>query len=132
MIRKMIVKRNPLAAVLILLLLLSTACHFHRHRIRTVSINTDQTSLKIEYSGKVYFNDEKTAIDYISPGGYVKYKKDDNLFFAKSNDESEITYKLINGDIKMNYNDEGAKFFIARAVKEIAQHCESDVFNSTN
>lgn len=124
MIRKMIVKRNPLAAVLILLLLLSTACHFHRHRIRTVSINTDQTSLKIEYSGKVYFNDEKTAIDYISPGGYVKYKKDDNLFFAKSNDEGEITYKLINGDIKMNYNDEGAKFFIARAVKEIAQHCD--------
>ena len=124
MIRKMIVKRNPFAAVLILLLLLSTACHFHGHRIKTVRINTDHTSLKIEYCGKVYFNDGKTAIDYISPGGYVKYKKDDNLFFAESNDEGEITYKLIDGDVQMNYNDNSAKYFIARAVKEIARHCD--------
>ena len=115
-------KRNPFVTVLLLVLLISSACHFHRYSTRTVSVNDENSSLKIEYCGHVIFNDNETAIKEIEPNGYVRYKKDDKLFVAKCNEEGIISYKLRDGNIRLNYNDAGAREFIAAAVREIAGH----------
>ena len=115
-------KRNPFLPVLLLVLLFSTACHYHRYHTRTVKVNNENTSLKIEYCGAVYFNDNGTAIEEMAPGGYIKYKKNDSRFFAKCNDEGRISYRISDGDIQLNINDAVAKEMIAAVVKEIAGH----------
>ncbi len=115
-------KINPFLTVLLLVLLISTACHHHRYRTRTVSVNNETSSLKIEYCGNVYFNDNGTDIEEMAPGGYVKYKKNESRFLAKCNDEGKISYRISDGDIRINIKDAVAKEMIATIVKEIAYH----------
>ena len=115
-------KKPPLVTILLLILLISTACHFHHHRIRTVRVNNDNSSLKIEYCGQVIFNDNETAIEDISPDGYVKYSKDDKRFVVRGNADGSISYRLSDDGMPLDYNDPDSKAFIARAVREIAFH----------
>ena len=104
-----------------MLVLISTACHFGQ-RTRTVRISNDHSTLKIEYCGEIIFNDSGTAIKAISPDGYVRYKKDDKKFFAESNEEGEISYKLSDGNMSLNYKGAENADFRAAIVKEIARH----------
>ena len=115
-------KRNPFLTALLLLLLISTACHFHHYRKRTVRISNDNSSLKIEYCGQVVFNDNETAIEDISPNGYVKYRKDDKYFVAKRNEEGNISYRVSDDDMQLDCNDADTREFITRAIREIASH----------
>ena len=115
-------KRNPFLTALLLLLLISTACHFHHHRKRTVRVSNDNSSLKIEYCGEVIFNDNETAIEDISPDGYVKYRKGDKCFVAKSNEEGNISYRVSDDDMQLDCNDADTREFITRAIREIASH----------
>ncbi len=117
-------KRNPFLTAILLTLLISTACHFHHGNRRTVRVNNGNTSLKIEYCGEVFFNADETAIEEISPDGYVKYKRNGRRFIAESDEDGNISYKLYNGNNYLNYNDDNAKEFITDAVKEIAEHCK--------
>lgn len=115
-------KRSPFLTSILLTLLISTACHFHNGHKRTVRVNNDNTTLKIEYCGEVFFNEDETAIEEISPDGYVKYKRNGKRFIAESDEDGNISYKLYNGDRYVNYTDDNAKEFIADAVREIAAH----------
>jgi len=117
-------KRNPFITVMLFVLLLSTACHFNNYRTRTVRVNNDNTSLKIEYCGDIVFNQDETAIQEIEPEGYVKYRRDDKRFIAESDEDGNITYRLYNGKKRLKFDDDNAKDFIANAIKEIAEHCE--------
>ena len=72
--------------------------------------------LKIESWGKVYFNHEKSAIAYISPGGRLRYQLNDNVLEAENDGHGGIKYLFdIHGE-KMDMQGKG-KPFIAEAVK---------------
>ena len=116
-------KKHPLLFVILLTVLLSVACNLGSGR-RVVSINNGSESLKIEYKGEVFFNAEGTAIDEISPGGYVKYRRNDKEFTAKAVDSGNVTYKLYFGDRRLDLNDSAAKEFFKSAMEEIVDHYE--------
>jgi len=115
-------RNNIIAALLLILVVVATGCHRRHHRVRTVKVNNNHSSLKIQYAGKVIFNEDETAIAHLSPNGFIKYRKDGQLFSVKRNGNGELSYKLYNGTRYLNLNDEAAKDFTARAVKEIAEH----------
>ena len=115
-------KRHPLLYVILLTILLSTACNLGRGRI--VRINNVSESLKIEYNGEIFFNADGTAIDEISPGGYVKYQRNNKEFIAKPIDSGNVTYKLYFGDRRLDLKDSAAKEFFKSAMEEIVDHYE--------
>jgi hypothetical protein len=82
----------------------------------TVSDGTDYTQLK--YRGKIALNDEETAFQAISPGGYVKFRKNEKKVMAEADLKGEIHYELSDGGSSFP-DDEKAKQFIAAAIREM-------------
>jgi hypothetical protein len=95
--------------------LVVAACHIGKHHT-TIVENSNNSYLKIEYAGMVYFNGDGTAIQDISPGGYVKYHYNDKKLEAKNNGHGGVKYELFDGDHQLNLDSNG-KRFIADAVK---------------
>lgn len=98
---------------------LLAACSFGRKHT-TIIENSNNHYLRIEYSGHVSFNNEGTAIQSISPDGYVEYRNNDKKLDAKNNGHGGISYELYEGYTKVNLDDDGKKF-IAEAVKVMKQ-----------
>jgi len=115
-------KIHPLLYVTLLTVLLTVACNIGS--TRTVSINNGNESLKIEYKGEIFFNADGTAIEEISPGGYVKYHRNDKEFTAKPIDSGNVTYKLYFGDQLLDLKDSAAKEFFRSAMQDIVDHYE--------
>jgi hypothetical protein len=105
--------------IVILSLAILTACHFGRRHTIIVE-NSNDHHLRIEYSGRVAFNSDNTAISNISPGGYVKYENDGRKLKAKRDRDGEIQYELDDDGQQLNMN-ESNKQFIAEAVRVMAQ-----------
>ena len=99
-----------------LLAIVAAACQKH-HRI--IESHSNKDFLKIEYAGNIYFNESKTAIINISPGGYVKYESNDNELEAKKGSTGRIIYKLSSGGRKLNADEAEGKAFIASAVQDM-------------
>lgn len=91
-----------------------TACHFGKHT--TIVEKSNNHYLRIESTGKVYFNNEQTAIAHISAGGYLKYEDDGNKLEARNDGRGGISYELTEGDEKLDPNGNG-KQFITDAIK---------------
>ncbi len=116
-------KRHPLLYVNLLAVLLSVACNMGGHT-RSIHSGDGKESLDIEYKGEVFFNPEETAIDEISPGGYIKYKKNDKKFIAEPNDSGNVNYKLYFDGKRVDITDTAAKEFFKTAMEEITDHYE--------
>ncbi|MGC4101036.1 hypothetical protein [Ferruginibacter sp.] len=116
-------KKHPLLYAILLGLLLSVACNLGSGT-RVVSVNNGNETLKIEYKGELFFNTAGTAIDEISPGGRVKYRRNDKELVAEPGDSGNVVYKIYFDDKKMNNNDSAVKTFFAAALQEIAENYE--------
>ncbi len=106
-------KRGIVMVVIVMALL--AACGFGKKHT-TIVENTNNHHLRIEYSGRVTFNDAGTAIRSISRDGYVEYQNDDKKLNAKNDGKGGVSYELYDGYTKINLDDYGRKF-IAEAVK---------------
>jgi hypothetical protein len=73
-------------------------------------------SLSIEYSGEISFTEDETAIKNISPGGYLKYKKDKIKITAENNAKGELVYDLYENGQKIEDAAE-KKMMLANAIK---------------
>lgn len=99
------------------------ACRFGK-RHTTIMENGNGSTLKIEYVGQTYFNVAGTAIESISPNGYVKYSRNGKELMAESDRNGKITYELNDGD-KRTVLDESDKAFLAQAIKDMIKHGHS-------
>jgi len=119
----MTINRNDMEksgiALVVTGLALLAACSFGRKHTVIVE-NSDNHHLRIEYSGKVVFNDNGTAIRSISPDGYVEYQNDDKKLEAKNDGRGGVSYELYQGYIQLGMDERGHRF-IAEAVKVMKQ-----------
>ncbi|MES2428665.1 MAG: hypothetical protein V4560_16905 [Bacteroidota bacterium] len=101
-------------AALGLIILVAACGRPGRHVI--ISEGDNNGSLRIEYSGRAFFNEDSTAIARITPNGYVKYKRDGQSLIAERDGRDDITYYINGGpaQTKLSGND---KVFLAQAVK---------------
>ncbi len=84
----------------------------------SMTIINDGVSIKMEYEGKIAFNEEETEIRSLSPNGYLKYKKNDKKLFVESNSKGEISYEFYDDGEKLTFDERGKKF-LAEAIKEM-------------
>jgi hypothetical protein len=94
-----------------------TNISYPRNEQRVV-IRYDNTSLDIKYSGDIEFNDEETAIEKMSPGGYLDYRKNDKRLLAEAVAGGDVVYKFYNDEDYQTEEGSGRKF-LAEAIGEM-------------
>jgi len=83
-----------------------------------MTISSDNFIEQMKWSGQIKFNEDESAIQSISAGGYLKYRKNDVKVVAESNLHGEISYELYDGHNKLNMDDRGKKL-VSEAIKEM-------------
>ncbi len=117
-------KKYKLSAFISGCLLLFLSCHYRSENtkpsmpVTTISMDDGAVSTKIEYAGDIRFSGDSTAIESISPGGYLIYRKNEMKLFAASNPHGQITLELHDGNKSLVLNETG-KHFMAEAIKEM-------------
>ena len=83
-----------------------------------IMMTGDNLYEKLSWSGKIEFNDGEDDIASITPGGHLKYVRNEKKLLIESDNHGKLTYEIsINGtDISAN---EDRKKIIAEAVKEM-------------
>lgn len=114
-------KKSPFFILFLLLLLGGMACRFHG-RTRTVNVNSNGETLKIEYCGHIDFNEDGTAVADIAPFGYIKYKHNNTRIYIESDEDGTLRYKVYNGGRRIHINDPEAQEILNSAVKEMEEH----------
>ena len=81
-------------------LVLLASCHFGRRHSIIIS-NDGNEKIRIEYYGQFSFNNARTAVSSMSPGGYISYERNDEKLEVQRTRVGQIVYK-INGGRKKN------------------------------
>jgi hypothetical protein len=100
---------------LLCLVIVSTSCH---HGNLHIVVRNGSYHMDIKRSGSVQFTADTTAIQSISPGGYISYERNEKRMRAEY-DEKDGIYMEIYDDGKQVTMDQGGKEFLAEAVKEM-------------
>src|SRR5580704_775369 len=87
----------------------------------SITINDDNGSLEVKYTGEISFNEEETAISSISTGGYLKYIKNGRKLVVTADANGQLIYEINDGDKKSTLNDD-EKAFLAEAVKMMIEY----------
>lgn len=83
-----------------------------------IESNNNGQYFKLESTGNITLNDSETAIESISDGGSLKYRKNDSRFIAESKN-GVITYQLNEDGQELDPTSEKGIKFIATVVKEL-------------
>ena len=108
-------KKLQFISLFISLIILSTSCH----RGNSITITNGDEDLRIHYSGDIQFNDDETAIQSMSPDGYLRYSKNDTKLIAEANYHGEIQYQLEDRGKKFNINDDEGKKLLSAIIKDM-------------
>jgi hypothetical protein len=81
-------------------------------------IKSDNFIEEMKYSGRFELSDDETRFTSISPGGYMKYRKNDTSVSAESNLQGLIEYRIHEGSEKIPLDERG-RVRIAEAIREM-------------
>jgi len=73
---------------------------------------------KVSWSGKIEINDAETDVASISPGGCLKFVKNEKKLLIESDKHGKLSYEISNDGKNIPLNEDGKKI-IAEAIKEI-------------
>jgi hypothetical protein len=82
----------------------------------TISDGTNYTQMK--YAGKIVLSDDETGFQSIAPGGYAKFRKNEQKMAAEGTLKGTIQYELSDDGNSIPY-DENGKQFVAGAIREM-------------
>jgi hypothetical protein len=100
----------------------ATSSSSARNPEHTITVDDSSSSLKIEYSGQVTFNDDGTAIEGISPEGWVEYSHNGKKVIAEGDSSGNIVYQLYEEGKKIAIDDNIGKALLAEASKEMVEN----------
>jgi hypothetical protein len=104
---------------LIILILASASC---RYRGNTIINSSNGETIEIHYNGEIHFNDSETAIQSISPYGFIKYRKNEHEFEAQSNAKGQIEYKFYNDGKEISLDELDRQRFLAMAIQDLISY----------
>ncbi|MFI5155287.1 MAG: hypothetical protein ACHQEM_03845 [Chitinophagales bacterium] len=90
-----------------------------RYRGNTMITSTDGETIEVHYNGEIRFNDDETAIESISPNGFLMYKRNGREFEAQSNSHGEIEYKFYQDGSKVSLDQQDRQRFMAAAIQDL-------------
>jgi len=83
----------------------------------TISTHDESGYLKLESRGSISFTDDETAVKSISPGGYIKFRRNGKKMRVYNNSQGEVEYEM--DGKKVNTLNADDKRFLAKAIKEM-------------
>jgi hypothetical protein len=83
-----------------------------------MTIRSDHFIEEIKYSGKFELTEDETGFKSISPGGYLKYRRNEITVKAESNLKGTIEYHIYEGTNDLTGNEKG-KALIKEAIREM-------------
>ncbi len=83
-----------------------------------IVISSDNLYEEMAYTGKISFTEDETAVATISPGGYIKYTKNQQVMEASSDTAGVIQYKFTQSGRPMPI-DSNARKIMSEAVGEM-------------
>jgi PBP1b-binding outer membrane lipoprotein LpoB len=107
------------------IVILMTSCH--RHGTMTIVVRNGSYHMEIVRRGSVQFTADTTAINTLSPHGYISFIKNNKRLRAEY-DEKEGVYMEIYENDKLLPKGEG-KEFLAEAVKEMVERNVGSIYN---
>lgn len=85
-------------------------------RTVTITVSDGSNYMQIRYAGKVTLSDDESSFASISPGGYVKFRKNEIKVLAEGNLKGGISYELSDDGESLPYDDH-SKQLVAVAIK---------------
>ncbi len=107
------------------IIILMTSCH--RHGTMTIVVRNGSFHMEIVRRGSVQFTADTTAINTLSPNGYLSFSRNGKSLKAEY-DEKQGVYMEIYENDKLLSPGEG-KEFLAEAVKEMAERNVGSISN---
>jgi hypothetical protein len=107
------------------IVILMTSCH--RRGTLTIVVRNGDYRMEIVRRGSVQFTADTTAINTLSPNGYLSFSKNGKSLKAEY-DEKEGVYMEIYENDKLLPPGEG-KEFLAEAVKEMVERNVGSIYN---
>ncbi|MES2275257.1 MAG: hypothetical protein V4592_04495 [Bacteroidota bacterium] len=96
----------------------ATSCYHGKHT--TIVTNDGHNSTRIEYAGRIVFNDDNTGINSMAPNSYFKYKHNNEKLTAECDKNGHIVYELNDDNQTTALNEDGRRL-LAEAVEQIAK-----------
>ncbi len=84
----------------------------------TINIRDETGRMAIEYRGDITLTDDETAIESISPGGYLKYEKNNIKVEAQNNTNGEVVCKVYDDNNEIPLNDKRQRA-LSNAIKQM-------------
>jgi uncharacterized protein YxeA len=109
---------TKLSAIVLAITITLTAVSCHRGPSTTIYTGDGDNYKKIEYRGRVEFNQQQTSIVDIANGGYLRYEQNGKSFEAEPGSNGRILYSF-NGESQVNSLSQDQKNFVAEGIKEI-------------
>ena len=85
----------------------------------SMEISSDHFIEQIKYLGKFAITADEKDFKSISPGGYLKFRLNDEKLKAESNLQGQIEYSIYDGENNVSSDSEAGKKLIARAIHEM-------------
>lgn len=84
----------------------------------TITIENGDDYEQIRYGGKITLTEDQKSIQWIAPGGYIKYKHNDNKFIVTSSLQGDLTYNVTYDGNQISAGDRDT-ILIREAIKEM-------------
>ena len=117
--KKMSYKNLVIALLSAVILSTATSCGHSGQRRTVIASDENGNIQKVEYSGTVVFYEQKTGIDYISDGGFLKYEHNGQKIKAEGDGKGRVKYEY-NGNSVIKL-DETGKALLAEAAKAVTE-----------
>lgn len=115
-----------IALFLMLLSVYFSKAGFSHRNDGTIRVTAGSYVEEINWSGKIRLSDDERSVAEIVPGGYLKFRENDQTFKAESNLQGEISYILYDGHENLTLDDSGRRFVADVLQKMIARGLFSD------
>jgi len=83
-----------------------------------ITIKSDHFIEEMKYLGRFELSDDERHFTSISPGGYLKYRKNDTSVLVESNLQGVLEYRILEGSEKIPMDARG-QARVAEAIREI-------------
>jgi len=103
--------------------MMSGRCRFHSSAFggrdgNYIVMRNGDVHEEIKYDGQIKINEDETAIDYISPNGYLMFIRNDEKLIIESNYHGQLVYEF-NDEGKKSMLDENGRRVLAGLISEM-------------
>jgi hypothetical protein len=103
-------------AIALIIMGFGGACH---RGLNHIYETTDDGETEVAYNGEIRFNDPETAIERISPGGYLRFRHGDEVLEAGADDRGVVRYDLFEKGQKVDSASEQGRAQLARDIRKM-------------